>query len=219
MNGLTQLLLTRVGPTLPLFVTNSAEQANLAHTVIQQLRIGLIAPTLIAKELIHFIERTSLGLGDKERDIQRAEGAHYAEEDVHTVRRCGDETGCGHSDGKVVEPVGGRANRDALCAQAQWEHLCDDDPRAGTPREAEADGEDPDEDNSGPTRGAVSGPVVLALCNDARDDKLAEAHDNCANDECRFAAPLVDVEHGGDGREKHDDTDDTRSEERSRSTV
>ena len=210
MNSIIHLLLARVGHTT-VFDTNSAEQPNLALTVVQQLGINLVAPSLIAKEPVHLIKRASLSLGDKKGNIQRAEGAHYAKENVHAVRCSSDETRCGHSDGKVVEPVSRCTDRDTLCAQAEWKYFGDDDPRARAPRKAEANGEYPDEGNSGPARSAVCGPVVLALCDDACDDKFAEAHDDCADDERWFATPLVDVKHSRNGREEHDDTDDTRS--------
>ena len=210
MSSIIHLLLTRAGHT-SLFDTNSTEQANLAHAVIQQLCIDLIAPSLIAKELIHLIERASFGLGEEKQDVHRAQHTHNTEENVHPVWRGGDKTWCGHSDGEVVKPVGRRADRDALCAQAERKHLCDDDPCARAPREAKADGEEPDEDDGGPACGAVCGPVVLALCNDSRNNELTESHDDSANNECWFAAPLVDVEHGGDGREEHDNTNNTGS--------
>jgi hypothetical protein len=217
MSRITNLLLARVGNAL--FDAGSTEQANLAHAVVQQLGINLVAAAFITKELVHLVERAALGLGDEERDVERAEDAHHAKENVHAERGRGDEAGGGEGDGKVVEPVGGRADRDALGTQTKREDLGDDDPRTGAPGEAEADGEDPDEDNGGPPRGAVCGPVALALGNDARDDEVADTHDDCACDECRLAAPLVDVKHGGDGGEEHDDTDDTRGEKRGRGSV
>jgi hypothetical protein len=72
----------------------------------------------------------------------------------------------------------------------------------------------PDEDDGHPAGTAVSRPVVLAGRDDAADDKVTDAHPNGTRDERLLAAPLVDVEHGRDGRKEHDNTDDAGREQR-----
>jgi hypothetical protein len=76
----------------------------------------------------------------------------------------------------------------------------------------------PNEDDGSPASSLVGTPVVLAGSDDTTDDKVAETHADSARDERLLAAPLVDVENGGDGGEEHDDADNTRSEERGRRT-
>lgn len=95
------------------------------------------ATSLITEHLIELIERAALRLRHKPEYVRGAKHAHESKEDVRAVRRGVDEVRRGHGDGKVVEPVTGRAERDTFRAQAKGEDFGHDDPRARAPAEAE----------------------------------------------------------------------------------
>lgn len=67
--------------------------------------------------------------------------------------------------------------------------------------------------NSSPACGFLSGPLVLILCEDDRDDHVAEAHTNPASNHHRLSTQFVDVEDGGNGGDEHGDTDNACREQ------
>jgi hypothetical protein len=74
------------------------------------------------------------------------------------------------------------------------------------------DDEKPNHHDSSPTSRFVRLPLVSVLCDDHSNDDVASSHTNGANREDRLSAELVDVEHGWDSCDEHDDADDTCSE-------
>jgi len=202
-----------------LLESRDVEQADVAHSLLEDEGVGLSAAGRVAEEVVHLVECAVLGLGDEERDVHDTQRAHEAEEDVHAVRCGGDEIRGGHADGEVVQPVRRGANGHTLGTKTEREDLGDDYPRARTPRESEADGEEPDEHDRHPSSGLVRWPVARALADDSSNDEVADTHDDRSGDESRFATPFIDVEHCGYGSEPHDDSDDSGSEERSGMTA
>jgi hypothetical protein len=84
--------------------------------------------TNLAKNLVHLLESTALGLRNVEVDEEHTYNGDNAEEDECTELGSLNEGRCGDGHGEVVQPVAGSTNRYALCTHAQWEDLRDDDP-------------------------------------------------------------------------------------------
>jgi hypothetical protein len=51
------------------------------------------------------------------------------------------------------------------------------------------------------------------------NDEMRDGHSNAAHDENCLAAEFIDVQHGWNGGQEHDDTDNTSCEKRKRSTL
>lgn len=55
-------------------------------------------------------------------------------------------------------------------------------------------------------------PLILVLGKDDGNGEMTESHGQGTGGEDRLAADLVNIQHGRDGGDEHDNTDDTSSE-------
>lgn len=76
------------------------------------------------------------------------------------------------------------------------------------------DNEQPDHGNGCPTSGLVLGPAVRVLGEENGDDNVASSHTNGTDNEDWLSSNSINPQHGGGSCDKHDDTDDTSSQER-----
>jgi hypothetical protein len=126
---------------------DEVQQADVTHGTVHDLALELRATRGVAEKGVDFVEGATRSLGHEEVHVRSANHAHQSEEDVRAVGGGLDEIWCGHGHRKIIKPVRGRADGDTLGTQAEREDLGDGDPGDGTPREAEENGEEPDEDN------------------------------------------------------------------------
>lgn len=75
-----------------------AEQAELDVNLVEPVAVLKRVAGLVAKDLVHFLEREPLRLGDEPEDEGGAQEAHCAEEDEGSVAHLGDHEGCRLSD-------------------------------------------------------------------------------------------------------------------------
>ena len=100
-----------------------------------------------SEEDVHLLERKSLSLRDIEPDESGAHEAEETEDDVSAVSDAAQHIRRDLADDKVVHPVGGGAEGDAVGAVGHGPDFCDEDPGAGAPGVAEVDDEEPDHGN------------------------------------------------------------------------
>lgn len=81
-----------------------------------------------------------------------------------------------------------------------------------TPRIGEINHENPDENDSSPSRRRIIFPSPAITADDPRDDEVTHSHANRARYENIPSAELVYPEHGGNGEEEFDDADDAGGE-------
>lgn len=172
-----------------------------------------LARARLLEHAINLLQRQALRLGDEKVREENAERASRAphEEDfrpeialvrIHHVR--GDVP-----DDEVPEPVGRSGQRDALCADGQWEDLPDDDPRGGTPGGGEEEDVEAGEDDEADTRGLGA---LVGGTHDG-DDEFADKHADGAVDEERAAAEFLDSPEGDGGGDDVYDGGDHADEE------
>lgn len=154
---------------------------------------------------IQLLERLVLRLGHQRPHEDGPPAAEGGEEDVRAVLHVVDHVARAQADDEVEHPVRGGHDGDAARAHAVGEDLLREHPRDGAPGVGEVDGEQPDEGDGRPPRGAVRGPRVLEGAVDGGDDDVADAHADGADDEEGLASEVVEEEDGG---EREDDLED-----------
>lgn len=176
------------------------------------------------------LEGKTFGLGEEEPDEGSATEGEEAEEDVSARLMLADyhpatsavssipifealkHVRCNLTDDEVVHPVGRSAESDTVRALADWPDLSDDDPSARSPGVSEVHDEQPDHGHCCPAGGRVRLPLVLVLGEDDCDDDVAGGHTDGTDNEDGFATKLVNVGHSWEGRDPHDNSDDTGCE-------
>lgn len=119
----------------------------------------------------------------------------------------------------VVQPVGLSAKADSLGADAKREHLADNNPRNGAPREAKAYRVYPDEDNRYPAGSPVRLPIIAERARDASYDEVGRGHADTAGDKNGLPAEAIDIKDSRDCGQEHYHADNTRRKQRRRGTA
>ena len=81
------------------------------------------------------------------------------------------------------------------------------------PRSNQRQQKDPDEHNSNPTSSSVFSPVAFERAQDTGNDEMTATHDDGTGDQERLSSELINPQHGWNGGQEHDNTNDTRGKQ------
>lgn len=109
-------------------VVTTIHQTQLSVNSVESSAVVGSVASLVTKDLVHFFQSETLGLGDHEEDESGGEETHDAEENEGAVVHGADHVGGGLSDGEVVEPVRRGTDRNTLCSDTEREDFGNEDP-------------------------------------------------------------------------------------------
>jgi hypothetical protein len=132
-------------------VVTTLHQAELGVNSVESSTVVGSVASLVTKDLVHFFQSETLGLGDHEEDEAGREETHDTEEDECAVVHRADHIRGSLSDGEVVEPVGRGTDGDTLGSDTEREDFGNENPCTGSPRVSKVDLVDPDECYGNPT--------------------------------------------------------------------